>query len=213
MPELNETTDDCRDVTKDPMMVKAEDAEEPTETRSDVAIDSEEKMNISPHVMKAGAAEEPKCEAQVAVEDIIEMSIEVKAEDTKEPEEPILVRVANVKKLDETAESCKDAASEPVMVKAEDAEEPREAAQTAVEDILEMSMEMKAEYAKEHEELAERTRQTLRRFEMYTISVQVEEVVLMMKEVASMEEDGLPYMMVETVKCGVAYMVAHMASR
>ena len=49
--------------------------------------------------------------------------------------------------------------------------------------------------------------------EMYTISVQVEEVVLMMKEVASMEGDGLPYMMVETVKCGVAYMVAHMASR
>ena len=155
MPELNETSEDYRDVTKDPMMVKAEDAEEPTETRSDVAIDSEDKMNISPHVMKAGDAEEPKCEAQVAVEDIIEMSIEVKAEDTKEPEEPILVRVANVKKLDMTAELCKDAASEPVMVKAEDAEEPREAAQTAVEDILEMSMEMKAEYAKEHEELAE----------------------------------------------------------
>ena len=61
--------------------------------------------------------------------------------------------------------------------------------------------------------LRERTHQTLRRFKMYTISVQVEEVVLMMKEVASMEEDGLPYMMVETVKCGVAYMVAHMASR
>ena len=71
---------------------------------------------------------------------------------------------------------------------------------------------MKAEYAKEHEELAERTRQTLRRFEMYTKSVQVEAVVLIMKEVASMEGDGLPNMWVETVKSVVAYMVAHMVS-
>ena len=71
---------------------------------------------------------------------------------------------------------------------------------------------MKAEYAKEHEELAERTRQTLSRFEMYTKSVQVEAVVLIMKEVASMEGDGLTYVMVDTVKCGVANMVAHMAS-
>ena len=51
------------------------------ETWSSVAMDYEEIMAIYPRVVKAEAAEEPHCAAQVLVEDIVEMSIEVKADD------------------------------------------------------------------------------------------------------------------------------------
>ena len=90
---------------------------------------------------------------------------------------------ADVEEVIETTELCKDATNEPVMVKDEYAKKPREAAQTAVEDIpaldfqstevkavenadepncavaikdiLEMSMEVKAEYAEEPEDTPE----------------------------------------------------------
>jgi hypothetical protein len=133
-------------------------------------------VEILPHVVKAGVAEVPDCATQV--EDMDEMSIEVEADYAKKP---TLVGVADVEKVIKTSELCKDAAGEPVIVEAEDAKEPREAAQTAVrdilalefqspevkfsenaeelncaeqvtiEDILEMSKEVKAEYAEEPE--------------------------------------------------------------
>ena len=68
--------------------IKPKDAGESTETWRSVAMDNEEIMEISPCVVKAEAAEVPHCVTQCVVEDIFEVSIEVKAENAEVHEEP-----------------------------------------------------------------------------------------------------------------------------
>jgi hypothetical protein len=73
-------------------------------------------------------------------------AVEVKAADARKH---ILVGVADVERVIETAELCENAASEPVMVMEEDAKKSREAAQTAVEDIPALDFQSTVENAEE----------------------------------------------------------------
>ena len=136
----NGTVELCGDDAEEPMMVEAEDAEKPRETAqatdediheadnksskvkaeydenppeswSSAAADSEEMIAISPNVVKAGIAE---------------------ADDAKKP---IMDGVA-----EETTESFYAVASEPVMEKAV-AKIPREATQTTVEYPLSLNFQ------------------------------------------------------------------------
>ena len=106
--EPKERRESCNDVAKKPIMNGV--AEETTESCDDIASE--------PVI--------PREATQIVVEDMVKMSIEVGADRAKKP---TLVGVADVERVDETAELSLDAASEPVIVMDENA------AQTAVEDI------------------------------------------------------------------------------
>ena len=97
--------------------IKPKDAGESTETWGSVAMDYEEINEISPHVVKAEAAEVPHCATQCVHEDIFEVTIDVKAENSQVHEEPTEVGSENTHE---------DAAVELKNEDAEVTEEPAE---------------------------------------------------------------------------------------